>query len=42
MNLVTLRQQCALLTLSPFEPGDKLIAPAANNAKLTRNNQWTT
>ena len=32
MNLVTLRQQYALLTLSPFDRGDKLLAPAANNA----------
>ena len=43
MSLVTLRQQWALLNAEPlFDRGDRLIAPVANNAKLTRNNQWTT
>jgi len=34
--------QEALLKLSPFELTDKLIAPSADNAKLTRRNRWTT
>jgi hypothetical protein len=41
MNFVTLRQQCALLNAEPLRSGEKLIA-RPNNAKLTRNNQWTT
>jgi hypothetical protein len=35
-------EQKALRELSPIELTDKLIAPAANNAKLTRRKQWTT
>ena len=38
----TRAEQKALLKLSPFELEDKLIAPATDNATLTRNNQWTT
>jgi hypothetical protein len=32
MELVTLRQQYALLNAEPLRSGDELIAPAANNA----------
>jgi hypothetical protein len=42
MNFVTFRQQRALLTRGPVRAGDTRIAPAANNATLTRNIQWTT